>query len=167
MSGYAPAQPAAAAMLRTLGAVIRAARRARGLSQEAFADRAQFDRTYPSLLERGLRDPKLSTLLRVSAALDCTLLQLLGAASAARRTSPEGAAHRSSPDAPQLAHGSSEEVPPGVQPSAEPTRLRSAAVQRPVAQRPVQPPAGRPRTQLADLNKPTYGTPAQKEGGLT
>jgi transcriptional regulator with XRE-family HTH domain len=81
-----------AAALRALGQVIRAQRRARGLSQEDFAERAQFDRTYPSLLERGLRDPKLSTLLRVCVALDCSPLDLLGAAhgSAAHRTLLDG-----------------------------------------------------------------------------
>ncbi len=93
MSGRdAPAQPAAE-LLEALGKVIRTARRARGQSQEEFADRAQFDRTYPSLLERGLRDPRLSSLLRVCVALDCTLLELLSAAcpaSAARRTPAAG-----------------------------------------------------------------------------
>jgi len=110
----APAQPAgqtAARMLVTLGKVIRTARRARGLSQEAFAERAQFDRTYPSLLERGQRDPRLSSLLRVCVALDCTLLQLLSAACAAE--------------------SSSAEVQPGARPLAQPTRLRHAAAQPP------------------------------------
>lgn len=94
MSGRpAPPQPStAAALMVALGKAIRNARHARGLSQEAFADRAQFDRTYPSLLERGLRDPKYSTLQRVCAALDCTLLDLLCAAhgSPADSTSPDG-----------------------------------------------------------------------------
>jgi transcriptional regulator with XRE-family HTH domain len=68
-----------------------AARRARGLSQEDVADIAQFDRTYPSLLERGLRDPKLSSFLRLCVALDCSPLDFLAAILwAASAASPAG-----------------------------------------------------------------------------
>ena len=51
------------------GAVIREIRIARGLSQEALADRGGFDRTYPSLLERGLRMPTIGTIVRLAQAL--------------------------------------------------------------------------------------------------
>jgi transcriptional regulator with XRE-family HTH domain len=50
--------------------VLAATRRARGLSQEDLAALAQFDRTYPSLLERGLRDLKMVSFLRLCAALE-------------------------------------------------------------------------------------------------
>jgi len=39
------------------------------LSQEDLAERAELDRTYPSLLERGLRCPTLDVLLRLADAL--------------------------------------------------------------------------------------------------
>jgi ribosome-binding protein aMBF1 (putative translation factor) len=49
--------------------VLRMARRERGFSQEKLAACADLDRTYPSLLERGLRHPTLAMLLRLSRAL--------------------------------------------------------------------------------------------------
>jgi len=56
---------------RAFGDVLRAARKeAGGLSQEELAFRADVDRTYPSLLERGLRTPSLDALLRLARALD-------------------------------------------------------------------------------------------------
>jgi transcriptional regulator with XRE-family HTH domain len=39
------------------------------MSQEALADAADVDRTYVSLLERGLRQPTLETLFNLSRAL--------------------------------------------------------------------------------------------------
>ena len=51
------------------GQVLRRVRRERGLSQEALASGAEMDRTYPSLLERGLRHPTLTVLLRLARAL--------------------------------------------------------------------------------------------------
>jgi len=62
------------------GLVLKTAREAAGLSQKELALCARVDRTYPSLLERGLRTPTLGTLV--------TLAQLLGIAAEAlvRRT---------------------------------------------------------------------------------
>jgi transcriptional regulator with XRE-family HTH domain len=51
------------------GAVLRAARQGAGLSQEAFAHEAGMDRTYPSLLERGRRQPSLTVLISIATAL--------------------------------------------------------------------------------------------------
>ena len=48
------------------GRVLREARRQRGLSQEELAGNANFDRTYPSLLERGLRTPTLTVLIELA-----------------------------------------------------------------------------------------------------
>jgi ribosome-binding protein aMBF1 (putative translation factor) len=42
---------------RAFGAVLKNARSQQGLSQEALCEGADMDRTYPSLLERGLRTP--------------------------------------------------------------------------------------------------------------
>jgi transcriptional regulator with XRE-family HTH domain len=56
------------------GRVLRETREALGMSQEDLAGEAGYDRTYPSLLERGLRTPTLTVIfdlakaLRVSAA---------------------------------------------------------------------------------------------------
>jgi len=50
------------------GQVLRELRQQRGLTQEGLADVGGFDRTYPSLLERGLRTPTLSVLFRLA---DC------------------------------------------------------------------------------------------------
>lgn len=52
------------------GRTVRAARRAYGITQETLATRAHLDRTYPSLLERGLRTPTLTSLFAISRALN-------------------------------------------------------------------------------------------------
>jgi len=52
------------------GATLRAIRLEHGMSQDTLADRCDFDRTYPSLLERGLRHPTLWMVLRLAHALD-------------------------------------------------------------------------------------------------
>ena len=52
------------------GTVLRTARDAVGLSQEQLAEAADVDRMYPSLLERGLRQPTLHMLLRLAGAVD-------------------------------------------------------------------------------------------------
>jgi transcriptional regulator with XRE-family HTH domain len=57
--------------------VIQSRRTALGLSQEAFAAVAGVDRTYVSGLERGRRNPALSTLGRVAKALDARVYELL------------------------------------------------------------------------------------------
>jgi len=49
--------------------VLYRARRRMGLSQEALAHGAGVDRTYPSLLERGLRTPSLTQLLNLAPSL--------------------------------------------------------------------------------------------------
>jgi transcriptional regulator with XRE-family HTH domain len=48
---------------------LRKARLAAGLSQEALAGRCQLHRTEVSLLERGGREPRLGTLIKLSSAL--------------------------------------------------------------------------------------------------
>ena len=56
---------------------VRRARRRRGLSQERLAFACRLHRTEISLLERGERDPRLSTVVRIARALDCTASSLL------------------------------------------------------------------------------------------
>lgn len=65
------------AVARAFGATIREMRTARGLSQEALAERSGFDRTYPSLLERGLRTPTLGVIVRLAEALGVSAEALL------------------------------------------------------------------------------------------
>jgi len=52
------------------GEVLRDLREQRGLSQEALALIGGLDRTFISLLERGLRQPSLTTVLQIAAALE-------------------------------------------------------------------------------------------------
>jgi transcriptional regulator with XRE-family HTH domain len=52
------------------GRVLREVRLQKGLSQDRLASLCDFDRTYPSLLERGLRSPTLAMIFRLSQALD-------------------------------------------------------------------------------------------------
>lgn len=55
---------------RAFGQALRAARLAKGLSQEQLADGAELDRTTPSLYERGLRTPTLTVLIDIGRALN-------------------------------------------------------------------------------------------------
>jgi transcriptional regulator with XRE-family HTH domain len=59
------------------GKAIRIVRQEKGWSQEKLAEVAGLDRTYISGLERGARNPALSTVERVAAALDVQLSTLL------------------------------------------------------------------------------------------
>ncbi len=63
--------------LVALGGVIRDLRVKLGLSQEAFADHAQLDRSYLGGIERGEHNLALMNLLKIASALDITASQLL------------------------------------------------------------------------------------------
>jgi transcriptional regulator with XRE-family HTH domain len=52
-------------------------RKERGWSQEALADAAGLDRTYISGIERVVKNPTITVIERVSAALQCSIGQLL------------------------------------------------------------------------------------------
>jgi transcriptional regulator with XRE-family HTH domain len=62
---------------RAFGAVLRNARNRRGLSQEELCEGANIDRTYPSLLERGLRTPTLPVVIEIAQALGVEPAQLV------------------------------------------------------------------------------------------
>ena len=62
---------------QAFGQAVREARLKRGWSQEQLASVAHLDRTYISGLERGVRNPALSTQQRLADALGVTLKQLL------------------------------------------------------------------------------------------
>lgn len=57
--------------------VLRRRRRDKGLSQEELAHRSDLDRTYISLLERGLRQPSLSSILKLSKPLGVSSADIL------------------------------------------------------------------------------------------
>jgi transcriptional regulator with XRE-family HTH domain len=62
---------------RTVGRNLRAYRRARGLSQEAFAEVLGVHRTYMGAIERGERNLTLKSVERIVARLDLDPLVLL------------------------------------------------------------------------------------------
>lgn len=64
---------------RAFGQALKAARLAKGLSQEQLAEGAELDRTTPSLYERGLRTPTLTVLIEIGRALDVDPTQLVSA----------------------------------------------------------------------------------------
>lgn len=61
------------------GRAIRQMRHEAGMSQEALAAEAHIDRTYPSLMERGLRQPTIGIFLNCAVALKITAKELLDA----------------------------------------------------------------------------------------
>jgi transcriptional regulator with XRE-family HTH domain len=56
---------------------MRLARQRKGVSQEALADLASVDRTYVSGIERQVRNPTITVVAKLAAALDCTTSDLL------------------------------------------------------------------------------------------
>ena len=60
-----------------VGVAIRNRRTAMGLSQEKLGEVAGLDRTYISGVERGGRNPTISSLGRIAAALQCDLSAIL------------------------------------------------------------------------------------------
>lgn len=63
--------------LRRLGEAVRAARKERGLSQEALADAAGIDRSHMGKIERGERNVTLLNVARVAKAMGCKPSDLL------------------------------------------------------------------------------------------
>ena len=63
--------------LIALGEKVRALRLKLDLSQEALAERCDFDRTYISLIERGQRNPSFTNLIRLAAGLEISVSDLI------------------------------------------------------------------------------------------
>lgn len=55
---------------KQFGAILRRLRKGKSLSQTKLANLAELDRTYVSLLERGLRQPTITVLFKIANALD-------------------------------------------------------------------------------------------------
>lgn len=66
-----------------LGQVVRAKRKERGFSQEAFAENVGLHRTYIGSFERGERNVSLQNLVRIADTLGLALSSLLAEAEAA------------------------------------------------------------------------------------
>jgi transcriptional regulator with XRE-family HTH domain len=64
------------AAARAFGRALKAVRQARGISQEELAERGEFARTYPGLLERGLRQPTFFVILQLADGLNTDPLAL-------------------------------------------------------------------------------------------
>ena len=57
-------------LLNDFGKSVRNIRKEKSISQEELASLCDFDRTYISLIERGLRNPSLTTVFRIAYALE-------------------------------------------------------------------------------------------------
>lgn len=62
--------------LKALGDKVRSVRTKLDLSQEALAERCDFDRTYVSLIERGKRNPSFINLIRLAEGLEVSVSDL-------------------------------------------------------------------------------------------
>ena len=58
---------------RRLGLKLQELRKAKGWSQEEFADRANLHRTYISAVERGVRNPTITVVEKLATALGVTI----------------------------------------------------------------------------------------------
>lgn len=56
-------------ILKAFGAKVREARKKKGFSQEELSFESGFDRTYISFIERGKRNPSLTTIYKIAEAL--------------------------------------------------------------------------------------------------
>ncbi|HEY5042756.1 MAG TPA: helix-turn-helix transcriptional regulator [Verrucomicrobiae bacterium] len=63
--------------LESFGKLIAERRNSLGISQEEFAERADLDRTYISGLERGVRNPSLTAIVKVAKGFGITTEELL------------------------------------------------------------------------------------------
>jgi len=66
-----------AKMCRLLGENVKTARLTMSISQEELAFRAELDRTYISQIERGIGNPSLGVLLKISTVLGTEVAELL------------------------------------------------------------------------------------------
>ena len=60
-----------------IGRVLRAKREAAGLTQELLAELTGIDRSYVSILERGLKSPTIDMLERLADSLGCLLEDII------------------------------------------------------------------------------------------
>lgn len=77
--------PIRSAAHAAFGQAIRDARTRRGISQEGLALMCGLDRTYISGIERGVRNPSLTNILRLAGALDTSPVELFADAARLER----------------------------------------------------------------------------------
>lgn len=70
-------QASEAKLLTTFGRSLRSFRKQRGLSQDDLAEAAKLSRNYISDIERGVRNPSLLALVRLSRALRLPLREMI------------------------------------------------------------------------------------------
>lgn len=73
---------------KAFGLALRNIRTAKGLSQEGLANEAGVDRSYVSLLERGIKSPTLRMVVRLAGILGVTAAEMVGKAEAVMGTNP-------------------------------------------------------------------------------
>jgi len=66
------------ALANAFGALLKEARLSKGISQEQLAFESGLDRTFISMLERGVRQPSLSTMFQIKRVLKISLSDLIG-----------------------------------------------------------------------------------------
>jgi transcriptional regulator with XRE-family HTH domain len=64
-------------IVELFGKVLRELREANHISQEKLAEYCELDRTYISLLERGLRQPTITTIFKLAKALNISPSKLM------------------------------------------------------------------------------------------
>lgn len=64
-------------IVEVFGKVLRELREANYISQEKLAEYCELDRTYISLLERGLRQPTITTIFKLAKALNISPSKLI------------------------------------------------------------------------------------------
>jgi len=57
-------------LLKAFGKRVREVRKMKGISQEELSFETEFDRTYISFIERGQRNPSLTTIYKIAEALE-------------------------------------------------------------------------------------------------
>lgn len=62
--------------LTAFGGNVARLRTERGMSQDTLAEKAEIDRTYPSGIERGVRNPGIKTVIRIASALKASVDEL-------------------------------------------------------------------------------------------
>lgn len=63
---------------KAFGEALREVRKERGVSQEALALESGFDRTYVSLVERGMKSPTIRAVVRMAAVLGVPAVEIVG-----------------------------------------------------------------------------------------
>ena len=74
---------------QAFGRILREFRKRENLSQEKLAQESNLDRTYISLLERGLRQPSITTVFQLSKALHVSSTEIISAVESIANEDPE------------------------------------------------------------------------------